>query len=75
MPRAAVAAQAAAALDVVLHLRRHRGVRHLAQVAAVGLAASGELEVRTVATWDGPGGGDPVPGPGWKNLWGRWGPC
>ncbi|MFV2143658.1 MULTISPECIES: TadA family conjugal transfer-associated ATPase [Isoptericola] len=75
MPRAAVAAQAAAALDVVLHLRRRRGVRHLAQVAVVRSAAPGELEVRPVATWGGPGGGDPVPGPGWDDLLRRWEPC
>ncbi|WP_277207861.1 TadA family conjugal transfer-associated ATPase [Isoptericola croceus] len=75
MPRAAVAAQAAAALDVVLHLRRRGGVRHLGEVAVVRLARPGELEVRPVAAWAGPGGDDPVPGPGFDALLERWGPC
>lgn len=66
MPREAVAAQGAAALDVVLHLRRRGGRRHLAQVGLVGRDAGGGLEVRRAASWDGYG--DPVAGPAWDDL-------
>ncbi|WP_418275067.1 TadA family conjugal transfer-associated ATPase [Isoptericola jiangsuensis] len=74
MPRAAVAAQAAAALDVVLHLRRRAGVRYLAQIATVGAAPSGGLAVRPVATWDGTCADGPRYAAGWDDLVDRWVP-
>jgi pilus assembly protein CpaF len=48
MPREAVAAQAAAALDVVLHLRRSGMRRYLAQIGVVTRDAAGRLAVRLV---------------------------
>lgn len=66
LDRSAVAAQAAAAFDAVLHLRREEGVRRLVEVATVRRAFGGELEVvdalllgadREVHT-----------GPGWEAL-------
>jgi pilus assembly protein CpaF len=72
MPRDAVAAQAAAALDVVLHLRRERGRRFLAEVGQVRRAPGGELEVVPAATWDGSSA--PRGGAAWERLEGRWGP-
>ncbi|AEG43183.1 TadA family conjugal transfer-associated ATPase [Isoptericola variabilis] len=72
MPRDAVAAQAAAALDVVLHLRRERGRRFLAEVGVVRRAPGGELEVVPAAAWDGCS--EPEPHAGWAALEGRWGP-
>ncbi|WP_402462734.1 TadA family conjugal transfer-associated ATPase [Isoptericola aurantiacus] len=74
MPRQAVAGQAAAALDVVLHLRRRRDVRHLAQIATVDRSDEGELEVRPVATWEGPLGPPPSAGPAWERTEARWAP-
>jgi len=73
MTREAVAAQAAGALDVVLHLRRSNGARYLAEIGLVGRGPSGELEVRTVARWDG-GGGCAVEPSAWRELVGRYGP-
>ena len=70
MPRDAVAAQASAALDVVLHLRRHGGRRHLAEIGLVGRDDDGRLVVRRAATW-GPGA-DPRPDGAWEELVGRW---
>lgn len=64
MSREAVAAQAAGALDVVLHLRRSREVRYLAEIGLVGRTAGGELEVRTAARWGGGGAAEPDPGAG-----------
>jgi pilus assembly protein CpaF len=55
MSSAAVAAQAAAAFDAVLHVRREGGRRYVAEVAAVGRSASGGLVVRPAAGWDGHG--------------------
>jgi pilus assembly protein CpaF len=74
MPRSAVAAQAAAALDVVLHLRRRGGQRYLAQVATVGLDQHGALVVDTVASWDGARGGSPRHQAGWDDVVRRWAP-
>ncbi|QIK84452.1 TadA family conjugal transfer-associated ATPase [Sanguibacter sp. HDW7] len=62
---AAVAAQAAAALDVVVHLRRTDGRRHVAEVGTVGLD-DGRLVVEPALTWDGSGA--PVRGPAWDAL-------
>jgi pilus assembly protein CpaF len=73
MSREAVAAQAAGALDVVLHLRRSRGTRYLAEIGLVGRAPSGELEVRPAARWDGTGGPEAEPR-AWGELVGRYGP-
>jgi pilus assembly protein CpaF len=73
MTREAVAAQAAGALDVVLHLRRSHGARYLAEIGLVGRAPGGELEVRTVARWDGSGGCEVEPC-GWAELADRYGP-
>jgi pilus assembly protein CpaF len=49
-----VAAQAAAAFDAVLHVRRYGGRRHLAEFAVVRRGAAG-LVVEPVATWTGAG--------------------
>jgi pilus assembly protein CpaF len=73
MTREAVAAQAAGALDVVLHLRRSRGARYLAEIGLVGRTRGGELEVRTAARWDGSGGWEIEPHT-WGELVGRYGP-
>ncbi|WP_460885725.1 TadA family conjugal transfer-associated ATPase [Promicromonospora xylanilytica] len=73
MTREAVAAQAAGALDVVLHLRRSHGARYLAEIGLVGRTPGGELEVRTVARWDGSGACVVEPA-GWTELAGRYGP-
>lgn len=75
MTREAVAAQAAGALDVVLHLRRSRsrGARYLAQVGLVGRASDGELVVRAAASWDGSGRCAPEPRV-WGELVERYGP-
>ncbi|MEV0949725.1 TadA family conjugal transfer-associated ATPase [Promicromonospora sp. NPDC050249] len=73
MTREAVAAQTAGALDVVLHLRRSNGARYLAEIGLVGRGPSGELEVRTVARWDGSGGCAVEPD-AWRELVGRYGP-
>ncbi|WP_157237058.1 TadA family conjugal transfer-associated ATPase [Promicromonospora sukumoe] len=73
MTREAVAAQAAGALDVVLHLRRRQGTRYLAEVGLVGRGPGGELEVRPAAWWDGGErcAADPA---AWSELVGRYGP-
>ncbi|PJI93871.1 TadA family conjugal transfer-associated ATPase [Luteimicrobium subarcticum] len=71
--RDAVAAQAASALDVVLHLRRDPAtrVRHVAELGRVGRDERGELVVDVVARWDGRG---PVhEGPGWRAAAATWG--
>ncbi|MGW8568057.1 TadA family conjugal transfer-associated ATPase [Isoptericola sp. NPDC055881] len=72
MPRDAVAAQAAAALDVVLHLRRRGGSRHLAEVGLVGQDDDGRLVVRRAATWSP--GAEPRTGDAWDELTARWAP-
>jgi pilus assembly protein CpaF len=73
MTREAVAAQAAGALDVVLHLRRSRGTRYLAEIGLVGRGPGGELEVRPAGRWDGSGGCAVEPN-AWAELTGRYGP-
>lgn len=74
MDRAAVAAQAASGLDVVLHLRRVRAGgrthRHLAQVGVVRRDDRDGLVVDLAASWDGRG--EPRPGPAWDALVRRW---
>ncbi|WP_265520320.1 TadA family conjugal transfer-associated ATPase [Oerskovia flava] len=75
MGRAAVAAQAAGGLDVVLHLRRDRaggvGRRYLAEIGRVTRTDDGELRVEVAATWDG--AGEPVTGPTFEEIRSRWG--
>ncbi|WP_369370692.1 TadA family conjugal transfer-associated ATPase [Promicromonospora sp. Populi] len=73
MTREAVAAQAAGALDVVLHLRRSHGARYLAEIGLVGRTPGGELGVRTAARWSGSGGCEIEPD-AWGELVGRYGP-
>lgn len=74
MDRAAVAAQAAGGLDVVLHLRRGRrdGTtrRHVAQVGVVRRDEVSGLVVDLAASWDGVA--EPVAGPAWDLLARRW---
>lgn len=66
---AALGAQAAAALDAVVHLRRRAGVRWVAQVGAVALV-DGRLSVEEVAAVDR---GRLRLGPGWWAFARRWG--
>lgn len=73
MTRESVAAQAVGALDVVLHLRRGRETRYLAEIGLVGRGPGGELEVRTAARWQPAGGCTADPG-AWDELVGRYGP-
>ncbi|MFD6179318.1 MULTISPECIES: TadA family conjugal transfer-associated ATPase [unclassified Isoptericola] len=72
MPREAVAAQAAAALDVVLHLRRRGGCRYLAEIGVVGRAGDHGLVVRRAAAWEP--GTEPRPDEAWDELAARWAP-
>jgi pilus assembly protein CpaF len=62
----AVAAQAASALDAVLHLRRTGGRRLLAEVAVVERAADGALRVTAAMTRDA--SGRVALGAGWPVL-------
>ena len=75
MTREAVAAQAAGALDVVLHLRRSRsgGARYLAEIGLVGRSSDGELVVRRAARWAGSGACETEAQP-WGELVARYGP-
>jgi pilus assembly protein CpaF len=66
MDRHAVAAQAASALDAVLHLRRDGARRVLTEIAVVGRTAEGELSVVTALSRDTDG--RLVRGPGWREL-------
>lgn len=66
LDRAAVAAQAAAAFDAVLHLRRDGGLRRLVEIAAVRRGYGGELEV-VDALRVGHDGAVRA-GPGWERL-------
>ncbi|WP_082812439.1 TadA family conjugal transfer-associated ATPase [Cellulomonas timonensis] len=66
MSRESVAAQAASALDAVVHLRRDGPRRYIAAVAVVRRAPTGELAVETAV--DVTPGGLPVRGPGWEAL-------
>jgi pilus assembly protein CpaF len=65
LDRAAVQAQAASALEVVVHMRRVQGRRYVSEVAVVTSAQS-RLEVLP-ALVSGESGGGP-PGPGWPQL-------
>ena len=66
MDRHAVAAQAASALDAVLHLRREGARRVLTEIAVVGRTVDGELSVVPALSSDGRG--QLVRGPGWREL-------
>ncbi len=66
----AVAAQAASALQAVLHLRRHDGRRYLAQVGAVTF--DGGLRVGLVLSVDPSGA--VTRGPAWAEFVARWAP-
>ncbi len=66
MDRHAVAAQAASALDAVLHLRRDGARRVLTEIAVVGRTAEGELSVVPALSRDACG--QLVRGPGWREL-------
>lgn len=69
LSRDALAAQAASAVDAVLHLRRAgpgRSARHLEEVGVVRRGADGALEVVTALRC--PVGGKPERGPGWPVL-------
>ncbi len=72
MSAASVAAQAAAAFDVVVHVRREGGRRHLAELAVVRRDATGALGVEPAAAWSGTGA--PVRHRGWDDLCRRLGP-
>lgn len=71
MGRESVAAQAASALDAVLHLRRDVGRRYLAEVAVVTRGADGGLGVmsalKVISGWVGAGPRVEI-GPGWGQL-------
>jgi pilus assembly protein CpaF len=72
--RDAVRAQAAAALDAVVHLRRGSdGARRVVEVAAVGAGPDGSLQVRTALRRHDSGSGEAVEGPGWPVLASRLG--
>ncbi len=63
----AVAVQAAAAFDAVLHLRREGSSRRLAEIAVLHRPAGGALTVEPAARWAG--AGEPVVEPrGWSLL-------
>lgn len=63
----AVGSQAAAALDVVIHLARTgSGFRYVAEIAVVGCARTGGFQVVPALTRVKDG--TPVPGPGWPAL-------
>ncbi|MFI2753583.1 TadA family conjugal transfer-associated ATPase [Cellulomonas sp. P22] len=66
LDRAALAAQAASALEAVVHLRRDGGRRYVAEIAVVRRDGSGELVVET-AVGVAPGG-VPVRAAGWAAL-------
>ncbi len=69
MDRQTVAAQAASALDAVLHLRRDGARRVLTEIATVGRTPEGELNVVPALSRDDRG--RLVRGAGWRELLGR----
>ncbi|ACZ29363.1 type II secretion system protein E [Xylanimonas cellulosilytica DSM 15894] len=72
MSRDAVAAQAVAAVDVVLHVRRKPGRRFVEAVGVVARDAGG-FAVREVARWDGSAAETTVVDPrAWDALQARW---
>ncbi|MCL2594368.1 MAG: TadA family conjugal transfer-associated ATPase [Promicromonosporaceae bacterium] len=71
--RDALAAQAVAAVDAVLHLRRVGGRRFVEAIGLVGRDTSGFV-VRPAALWGGSGSFDVVDAAAWERVVGRWGP-
>ncbi|WP_245993483.1 ATPase, T2SS/T4P/T4SS family [Xylanimonas allomyrinae] len=72
MPREAVAAQAVAAVDVVLHVRREGGRRFVAAVGVVGRDGAG-FEAREAARWDGASSqASVVDVCAWERVVGQW---
>ncbi len=71
MAPAAVAPQAAAAFDAVLHLCRDSRGRRLAEIGSLRRDQEGLLTVEPVSTWSGVG--DPSRRPGWDLLVARLG--
>ena len=67
----AVRAQLAAAIDVVVHVTRERGVRRVASVAAL-FRRDGDPGIVPALEWDGPGHA-PRCGPAWPGLAARLG--
>ena len=72
MPRDAVAAQAVAAVDVVLHVRRAGGSRFVEAVGVVGRGGDG-FEVRAAARWTGAGVVEVTDREAWAGVLRRWG--
>ncbi|MCC2309482.1 TadA family conjugal transfer-associated ATPase [Cellulomonas chengniuliangii] len=66
MDRATLAAQAASALEAVLHLRRDHGRRYVAEIAVVRRDRSGALMVETALSVSP--GGVPTQASGWEAL-------
>lgn len=66
----AVAAQAFSALDAVIHLRRDRGLRYVAQIGEVA-RGGGALQVRAALEVDPDA--RVRPGPAWPGFANRWG--
>lgn len=67
LPRGALAAQAASALHAVVHLRRDRGRRRVAEIATTGRdPTTGTLTVRTALAVSAQGA--VATGPGWEEL-------
>lgn len=68
LDRQALAAQAASALDAVLHLTRDGGRRRLVEIALVARAADGSLEVLPALTADAGPTAPGRAGAGWPSL-------
>lgn len=67
LPREALAAQAASAVHAVVHLRRDRGRRRVAEIATTGRdPTTGTLTVRTALAVSAQGA--VATGPGWEEL-------
>ncbi len=71
MPREAVAAQAAAALDAIVHVRRGPIRREVAEIAVIGRDGAGGLVVQAALSRGADSG--TVMGPGWPALAARLG--
>lgn len=65
LDRLALAGQAVSALDVVVHLARHGGVRRVDHIARLRRADDGTLGAESALDLSGE---RPVPGPGWPEL-------
>jgi len=76
MTREAIAAQATGAIDVVLQLRRHNGIRYISEIGIPHLS-NGELAVAVIAGWNGVNEPEVLslpntPGPTWAAFGERW---